>query len=299
MSGGLMSSSYAVMGFASDSASSAALRAVSTDFFTTMGIPINEGRPIDGRDGQGAPPVVVVNEAFVRQSIARSPAVGQTVVVTPPGADSARAFAIVGVAGDAKERDLVSPTTPIIYFSDQQASFPHSVLVFKSHAAPPLIGVRVALRELDPSLVLDDVSSLTARVRSSYALQFFLLSVLAVFAACGALLIGMGVYGVTSFVTATQLRATGVRMALGATQSRIVVELFQRAGRLVIVGCSVGVAATLVVERLFLPAALVASNEAVAISLAVVSVLLVTILATAIPAARASSADPLVLLREI
>ena len=145
MSGGLMSSGYAIAGVPADSSSSAAIRAVSSDFFLTLGIPIREGRPIGETDDEGAIAIAVVNEAFVRQSLGGGSAVGRSLVMTPPGSDSARAFQIVGVAGDAKERDLLAPSSPIIYFSDKQASFPHTVLALRTHGPAPMAAVRAAL----------------------------------------------------------------------------------------------------------------------------------------------------------
>src|SRR4029079_9520439 len=127
MSGGLMSSGYAAAGSASDSSNSAALRAVSSDFFPSIGIAIRRGRPLAETDNEGTPSVAVINEALERQSFSGRSALGQSIIVATPGSDSARSFQVVGIAGDAKEKDLLGPATPIIYFSDRQASFPHSV----------------------------------------------------------------------------------------------------------------------------------------------------------------------------
>jgi len=265
----------------------------------TLGIPIREGRSIEETDDEGAMAIAVVNEAFVRQSLGGASAVGRAIVITPPGSESARTFQIVGVAGDAKERDLLAPSSPIIYFSHKQASFPHAVLALRTHGPAPMAAVRGALRELDPSLALDDVGDLTGRVRSSYALQFFLLTILAVFAVSGALLIGVGVYGSVSLTTTAEMRSTGVRMALGATRVQVVAMLFRRIGVLAVVGCSLGVLAVLALPRLLGATVIFASGVGVGASMAgAAAVLLVAISATAIPAIRASGSDPLAVLRE-
>jgi putative ABC transport system permease protein len=299
LSGGLMSSGYAVVGVAADSSSSAALRAVSSDFFETVGISIKQGRPIERTDDEGALAVVVVNEAFARQSLGGRGALGQSILVAPPGSDSPRSFQIVGIAGDAKERDLISPSTPIIYFSDKQASFPHSVLVVRTHGPAPVAAIRAVLRELDPFLAFDDVGSLAARVRSSYALQQFLLTILAVFATSAAVLIAVGVYGAVSFAAAADRRSIGVRMALGATPSQIVAALIRRTGLLAVVGCSAGVAVAFVLPRLVATDAMLASGVDLESSIAgAAAVVLVAIVATAIPAFRAGATDPLTVLRD-
>jgi putative ABC transport system permease protein len=299
LSGGLMSSRYSVVGVVTDSSSSAALRAVSSDFFTTVGIPIRQGRPIEPTDDETAVGVAVVNEAFARLSLGGPTPLEHAIVVTPPGSDSARTFQIVGIAGDVKERDLLSPSMPIIYFSDKQASFPHSVLVVRSQGQAPFGGVRAALRDLDPSLALDDVGSLSARVRAVYALQFFLLTILATFAFSGAVLIGIGVYGAVSFTTAAELRAIGVRLALGATAAQIAVAHFRRVGALAIGGCGLGAAGALLLPRVLAVESMRSPGVGLEATLiGAGAVVLIAMAATAVPVLRASATDPLVVLRD-
>ena len=298
MSGGIMSSGYTPEGATADSSNSAALRAVSSDFFRTVGIPIKQGRGIEPADGESGPPVVVINEALARQSFGGRSALGQSILVSPPGSDSARTFQIVGIARDAKEKDLLGPATPIIYFSDRQASFPHSVLVVRSQGQFPFAAIRRALRELDPSLALDDVGSLAARVRSSYALQYFLLTILGAFALSGALLIAVGVYGSVSFTTAADVRSIGVRMALGATPLQVLALVLRRTGALAVLGCTIGVIVASVLPRLVGAELMLGTGLGLAASFAgAFGILVVAIMATMIPARRASALEPVTVLR--
>ena len=147
LSGGLMSAPYQVAGGENDSSATAALRAVSADFFGTLGIGIVQGRPLDAGDNATAVPVAVVNEAFAKRALGERPALGSALTVTPPGADAPMTFTIVGVSRNAKEKDLLGPDTPIIYLSDLQASFPHTVLVLRSSGPAPVTRIREALRE--------------------------------------------------------------------------------------------------------------------------------------------------------
>src|SRR5699024_654574 len=142
---------------------------VSDDFFSSLGIPIRRGRAILRSDAEGMPLVVVVNEALERDVFAGRSALGESIIVTPPGDDAPQTFRIVGVAGDAKEKDLIGAATPLAYFSDRQASFPHTVLVVRSRMQFPGAAVRAVLHDLDPALALDAVGSLSSRVRASYA----------------------------------------------------------------------------------------------------------------------------------
>lgn len=298
MSGGLMSSDYRVDGVDSDSTSVAALRSVSADFFQTVRIPIKLGRAVTTADDEGAPLVAVVNEALVRQSLAGLRPIGATIRVNAPGSDSARTFRIVGVAGDSKEKDLVSPATPIIYFSDGQASFPHTVLAIRSRGATPVQGVRAVLRTLDASLALDDVSSLTSKVRSTYALQIFLLAVLTVFALSGATLIAIGVYGSVSYAVTAQLRSIGVRIALGATPGRVLGAVTMRVALVAAVGCVIGFIVSTVAPPLLGIDTMIGERGISTSVVGATAILLLAIAATAIPARRASKTDPLTVLRE-
>lgn len=298
MSGGMMSSGYEIVGTDVDSTTIAALRTVSSDFFQTVGIPLKAGRVIERTDDESAPLVAVVNEALVRQSLSGH-AVGATIRVAAPGRDSAESFQVVGLVGDAKEKDLTAPATPIIYFSNRQASFPHTVLLLRSVGPAPIGAVRVALRDLDPSLALDDVGSLADKVRATYALQVFLLIVLSVFAVVGATLIAIGIHGTVSYTVAANIRAIGVRLALGATPGTILRSVIGRTTRLAGIGCAAGTVAFFLAPRL---TTLFASggNGAgmVAAAIGVAAILAVAAAASFVPALRASHADPGAVLRD-
>jgi hypothetical protein len=295
MSGGLMSGTYATRDASLDSSATAVFRSVSSDFFQTLGIAIRQGRPIVSGDNEAAVPVAVVNEAFVHQTFGDRPAIGQLVRITPPGADSVESFEIVGVSGNAKEKDMLGPPSPIIYVSDQQASFPHTVLAVRSRGAAPLAAIRAAARDLDPSLALDDVTPLAARVRSSYALQFFVLNILSAFALSAGILIGVGIYGSASYAVGADLKAIGVRMALGATRRRILWSVLSRTAAWSAFGCAIGLVIAMTLGRV---ANSVGVNVEPLTSVAgALAALVLAIGAAWLPAWRASGTDPLVVLR--
>src|SRR6185503_6027563 len=293
LSGGLMSSAYKLRdaGSAADSSSTAALRAVSPNFFRTLGIAVRKGRVIEATDGPNAPLVAIVNEAFVHQAFGSASPVGRSVTLTPPGADEPQEFAIVGVVANAKEKDLGSPDSPIIYLSDAQASFPHTVIALRSQGPAPIDGVRRSLRELDPSLALDDAAPLRAKVRATYALQIFQLSVLSVFALSAMILIVVGIYGAVTFVAAADAHANAIRLALGASPRQIASALIERIGRWSLAG---GVAGVLVLAALH-PALGLALQRGDLVSLVggAFVVVFVAIAATARPSVRAGTVSAL------
>ena len=291
LSGGLMSTSFTVRGVATDSSASAALRAVSPGFFETLGIAIRLGRPIAAQDGAHAPFVAVVNEAFVRQSLHATSPLGAIVTLSPPGTDSPQNFMIVGVVSNAKERDLESADSPIIYLSDAQASFPHVVIAFRARGTPPIVAVRRALRDLDPSLALDDPAALQDKVRATYALQFFQFTILSVFAASALLLVAIGIHGAVSFVANSDERATAIRLALGASPRHLAATFFGRTARWSAWGCIAGI----VLFGALMPAFGLPRNgpNLIALGVATAVVLCVALLATSRPAARAMRIDAL------
>jgi putative ABC transport system permease protein len=296
MSGGLMSGTYQVVGGAGDSSTTAVLRAVSDDFFETLGIRVEKGRGIARTDDATGVPVVVVNRELVRQAFGDRPALDASISLTPPGADSPQSFRIVGIVANAKEKDLLGPDSPIAYFSDAQASFPHTVLAVRSRGAMPVARVREALRELDPTLALDDVSTLASKVRATYGLQFFLLNVIGAFAAGALILIAVGIYGSVSFAVNADLRAIGVRIALGATPTSILTSLLTRTLQPALVGCVVGLVLSTTAMR-WLAIVGFSPNFASSVSGAV-AILGVVAIAVSRPAWRARKTDPLTILRQ-
>jgi hypothetical protein len=294
LAGGLMSSPYAIPGRAVDSTATAAVRSVSSDFFATLRIPIRAGRAIEATDGAASVAVAVVNEAFARQALGGGAAVGASIAITPPGSESPREFHVVGVAGNAKERDLLGADSPIIYLSSAQASFPHMVLAVRWEGRPPVSEIRSALRALDPALALDDVSALTSRVRGTFALQYFLLNILGAFAVAASLLIAVGVYGLVSYTVAADVRALAIRMALGATRPQLLRSVVWRTGRWASLG--VGVGALLGAIVLWSSEGTMAHGIAGSVIGPLVE-LLVALGAIWIPAWRASGIEPLKILR--
>lgn len=297
MAGGMMSAGYTVIGGdVTDTLATAALRSVSSDFFETVGIAVEAGRSFTSSDDGGSPLVVVVNQAFVRQSMGGAAPVGRLVRLAAPGMDSAATFSVVGVVSDAREKDLTSPATPIAYFSDRQVSFPHAVLAVRSSGSVTAAALRSVLAAIDPSLALDEIATLQAKVRATYALPIFLLKVLGVFAVIAMVLVAVGVYASVSFATAAESRAMGIRVALGATRSRILRMVIGRNVALAAAGCGIGGAVLALAGRaLPLPAqgAAIGIPDALA---GVATIICVVALAGYLPARRASRADPVAVL---
>jgi len=147
------------------------------------------------------------------------------------------------------------------------------------------------LRDLDPMLALDDVRSFGEKVRATYALQFFQLSILTMFAASALLLIAIGIYGAVTFVAAADVRATAIRLALGAAPNQIAAAFLGRTGRWSLLGCTIGAIAFVSLQPLFGFA--ISANDATAIAVGAGLIFVLALLATGQPSLRARTVNAL------
>jgi ABC-type antimicrobial peptide transport system permease subunit len=237
----------------------------------------------------------VVNREFVRQAFGTQRALDASVQLTPPGAEGPRLFRVVGIVANAKEKDLLGPDSPIVYFSEAQASFPHIVLAVRSRGEVPVARMRDALREIDGTLAVDDVTALVSKVRATYSLQYFLLSVVGAFAGCALVLIAVGVYGAASFAVNAELRAIGVRLALGASPRQILGTLLVRTLAPASIGCAVGLVASMFAMRWLAVSGF--GIDLVGSVTGTLAMLLLVCVAIWQPAWRAKNTDPLTVLR--
>src|SRR6185369_2125565 len=202
---------------------------ISPQYFQTLGLPLKAGRYLDGRDTAGSPPVVVVNESFVKRYFPNQNAIGKRILVekilpTRRGLGPQVAWEIVGVVVDEKGRGLESVTDIGAYASFAQNPVVGLGIVARGSGdgAALIQSVARAVTKVDKTQVLDrprTVEELKNESMMSRKLTTSLLgglSVLAMLLACA------GIYGVLSFVTAGRRHEMGIRAALGASRSAII-----------------------------------------------------------------------------
>jgi putative ABC transport system permease protein len=281
-------------------------RYASTGYFATMGIPIVAGRGFDESDRLGAPPIAVVNEAFVRRFFKGQSAIGQRIRVF----DSDGSIEIVGVAKDVREQGLTRPLPPLMYVPVQQANpagvrAAHTYFqmswVVKTAAAgsAPEREMREALRSVDPKLAFSAFRTMEEVKEGAVDTQHHQMVLLSVFAGIGLLLAAAGVYGVVAYSAAQRTREFGIRMALGAPRSRIVRSVVAQGASLSLLGVVAGIAGAVPSSRL-LDRFVWGVSTLDPSTFAVVALMLVSIaiLASAIPAVRAIRQNPVRALRE-
>jgi hypothetical protein len=235
---------------------------------------------------------VIVNQEFVRRFLDSQEPLGRQMQ------SGDRPYTIVGVAGNSTYEAFGEPVSPIIYFSlRDRPLFAPQIHVRTAPGAESLVApaVRDALRELDPTIPLYGVRTLTEHVETN---QFFRRVPARMFVFLGPLLLGLaavGIYAVVAYSVARRTMEIGVRLALGGTSTRIVREIVQETLRPVSIGAAFGWMAVFIVFIHVLPGRPLNKT-----AFLLVPFLLVAVAAAAswMPAWRAARIDPMAALRE-
>ena len=273
---------------------SSAFRAVSPEYFHTLGIPVILGRSFDESDTAERPRIAVANEALARKMWPGENPIGKTI-------KWGKGVPIVGVVGDIKHKALNAAPQPELYIPYlQYLGVPVSSLVLRTDLDPinMIPAMRKAIREFQPDQPIVDARTMEQVVYDSVAQPRFYTLLLGIFAGLAAVLASAGVYGVTSFLVSRDQHEIGIRMAIGA-QNRDIIREFVGAGlRYILIGIALGLAASMGATRL-LSSMLFQVKPTDPATYAVVSVLLLvlTLAAAFAPARRAIRVDPVVALR--
>jgi putative ABC transport system permease protein len=272
-------------------------RVVGNEYFDVMRARFVAGRAFGRGDVLGAPPVAVVNEAFVKRWFPNEGAVGRQLVFGW-GTDAQQT--IVGVVADVREGPLDHGGRPSVYVSALQVPNSFMNAVIRTSRAPDDVGriYRSALRRLDPALPTMDVRSLSDVIESSVRQRRLVTVVLASFAASALLLAAIGLYGVVSYSVAQRTQEFGIRSAIGARAIDLIRLVLAQTAWLVGTGIVVGIVLSLGARRL-IEAQLfgVSSGDSAELVFAVVLLTVVALVASAVPTIRAARADPLEALR--
>jgi predicted permease len=278
------------------------IRIVTPDYFRAMGVPIRRGRGILASDRTGAPPVMVVNETAAKQVWPAQDPLGHRLLIGSRlgfGGDRAGG-AVVGVIGDLKERGLSLPARPTIYLSHSQYPMGFMGVAIRTSGDPLALAepARAALAATDPQVPLFRLRSMEQLRAASVAQPRLYTQLLVVFSLVAIMLAGVGLYGVLAQTVAQRGRELGVRIALGASARDVVGMVVQQAARLAGAGVVLGLAAGLVGARLLSTLLFGVKPSDPGTFAAVGSGLfLVALLASVIPARRATKVDPMEVLR--
>jgi putative ABC transport system permease protein len=274
---------------------------VSSRYFHALGIQLRRGRLLTDDDRMGRPPVTVINETAARRFWPDEDPIGQHVWFgSAPGfTDPARPVEVVGVVADVKYWPANEAIGPDFYTSYLQFTYPSSLYVVK--AADPrsvLPAIRRAVAEVDATLPIYDVQRVDQRVAEAVARPRFIAIVTAIFAISAAALAAMGVFGVMAYSVALRREELALRLALGATPRGLRGHVLGRAAQLAGMGALAGLVASVWLLRSIASLLYgVSSSDPAVLSLAVALMAAVALLSAALPAWRASTTDPMLVLR--
>ena len=278
----------------------AALRTVSDDYFSAMGIRVSEGRGFTPADTADSRPVIVVNRTFARNYL-RGGAVGRSL---PVRLDENRvAWAVAGVVEDTRLRAVTEPAQPELYVCYSQlrqglTSDPSIVVRTAGDPRALIATLRHVVRAEDPLLPLESVMTMDDRLRENLAKPRLYAVVLGGFAAFAVAIAAVGLFGVLSYSVAQRSREIGVRTALGARRPDIVRLVLGQGLWVAVPGVAVGLGASLILGRM-LSSVLYGVQPWDPLTFIAVAVLVIAValVACVVPARRAATIDPLQILR--
>jgi putative ABC transport system permease protein len=273
---------------------------VTPGYFAAMGIPVSSGRTFDSRDRADGAGAILVNEEAARRYWPGESALGKRIVTGFIGANAAQE--IVGVVRDSRQLSLDVPVAPAIYMPVTQMPYPFLTFVVRTRGDDPASALPLMRRELkvmDAAIALNEVKSLRMVVDASMARQRFSMIVIGAFAIAALALAMIGLYGVIAYSVAQRTREIGVRMALGALPRDVVRLVVGEGLRVTAAGVIVGLVVAFSAARLL--RSLLYDVSATNVGTYVVVALLtaaVAVLASYIPARRATRVSPTTALRE-
>jgi predicted permease len=273
---------------------------VTGDYFTALGIPLREGRFLTSADSRRSDRVCVVDEDFARRYWPHGGALGQRLF---KGSDSedAKLFTVVGVVGAVKQAELTEPQGQgAVYLPFMGTEGINVFVVVRTSQRPEAFAevLRKLVRAANPDLAIDNLRSMDTRMADSLIARRSPALLAGIFAGVALLLAAIGTYGVLSYAVAQRRREIGIRMALGAQRRQIGVQFLSLGLRLLAAGTVLGLIGSWLTGKamqsvLFgLPALPIAALLGTALVMAAVS-----LLASLVPARRATKVDPAIVLR--
>jgi macrolide transport system ATP-binding/permease protein len=271
-------------------------REVSHTYFETLRTRLLRGRHFTEADDASKPPVIVVNQAFVRQYFPGEDPLGRQLLYAPT--TTRPPMEIVGVVDDIKESALDEATRPTLYVAfRQEPTSSFALLVRTAPAAPSIIpGMTAAIHRIDPAISTAFGKSVSDLIRQSPPAYLRRGSawLVGAFAAVAFLLSMVGLYGVVAYSVSQRTREIGVRIALGAQRGAICRLILKEAGWLTAAGIAIGLAGSLAAATMLDTLLFGVRSWDVATLAAVAALLgLSALLATYIPARRAASLNPI------
>jgi putative ABC transport system permease protein len=277
---------------------------VMDDYLGTMGIPIVAGRGFEPTDIASQGKLAIVNETLAKRIWKGQNPIGQRLQpgVSFGGADDVW-HTVIGVAKDVRQRGVERPAGPEVYLSlDQHGVAPPSMNVVMRTTLPPaaLSGtIERVVREVDAAVPVVRLRDMDSVFAESIRRPRLLAQLLGAFAGLALLLAAIGTYGVLSYMVTERRREIGIRVALGAARSRVLTQIMKQGLQVTAMGLTIGLAGALAVNRLIASLLFgVQPTDTVTIAFVIATITAVAVVASWLPAWRASRVDPNIVLRD-
>jgi predicted permease len=270
-------------------------RTVSSDFFATMRIPLVSGEMCRQ---ESTTPTMMVNRSFAHAYFGGTNVIGRHLL--QPGNAWVPASEIRGVVGDAREMGLERNPVPTVYWCFG-ANAPGGYFLVRVHGEPQAMSetIRRRIHELEPSRSVYDMTPLESQISDAYAENRLRTILLVFFGLTAVSLACVGLYGTISYLVNVRRREVGLRLALGAMRGRIVRQFLSQGVRISVLGCVAGSILAIASGQLISGMLYgVSTTDAATLSGVGAIVLAVSILASLLPALRASRLDPMQVLRD-
>ena len=274
---------------------------VTETFFAALRQPVLAGRVFTQADTKGAPQVAVVNLAFAKRFYGSAQNALGRLIGSGQSDHQKYDTTIVGVVGDVRHQNLHDKPRGTIYRPYLQQPQPTGLRIYAFTAQNPESvesAIRESIHRLDPKLAIDGMRTMEEQIDLSVADQRALATLATSFSVLAMLMTAVGLYGVLAFATAQRTREIGVRMALGAQRSAVVMLVMREMALTAVIAVAVALPTAIGISRLLRSQLYgVQPGDPVTLIACVLACALMMILAAAVPARRAASVDPMNALR--
>jgi putative ABC transport system permease protein len=264
-------------------------RVATTGYFRTMNIPVRRGREFTDFDGPNSTPVVIINDTMATQMFPSGDPIGQRIILY------GRAREIVGVVGSVRHHGFTGDARPEMVLPYRQFQFGAMTLVVRSQMERAAVAAEVsrAVHALDPQQPVYRVRMMAELLAASVEQPRFTTLLLSAFAALAFVLAIVGIYGVTSYSVSQRTREIGVRLALGARPGELIAMAVRRGMLLAAIGVTLGLIGAIAATHLMTDLLFgVTPTDPATLGAAVVALILSSLVATYVPAARAATVAP-------
>jgi putative ABC transport system permease protein len=275
--------------------------AIGDGYFKTLGVSILKGRNFNERDGEKAPGVIIVNQAFVRKFFPNEDPLGKRI---KPGISTGETQPvmreIVGVVSDVRNRNLSSQLREGYFVPMEQIPINQMTLVVRTTNDPHslITAVQNEVHSMDKELPVYNVKTMDEYISATVAAPRFNTTLLAIFATVALVLTIVGLYGVMSYSVAQRTNEIGIRMALGAQTHDVLRLIVSQGFKMVLLGLAIGLVGAFALMRVIASLLFGVTTKDPLTFIAVAALLaFVALLACYLPARRAARIDPLDALR--